>query len=96
MYWEQRPNDAQPFRPSQCMPGFLYLDNHLISSLNNNSKRKETPENGYLDTSVQFVRASLSAKLVTNVFIFSILNESIINNFIILTELKKLPIKICE
>ena len=51
MYWEQRPKDAQPFRQSQYMPGFLYLENYLISSLNNNCKRKETPEYGYLDTS---------------------------------------------
>jgi hypothetical protein len=30
---------------------YLYLETHLISSLNDNFKRKKTPENGYLDSS---------------------------------------------
>jgi hypothetical protein len=30
--------------------GNLYLENYLISSLNDNCKRKETPENGYVDS----------------------------------------------
>ncbi len=33
------------------MPGILYLEDHLISRLNDYCKRKETPENGYLDSS---------------------------------------------
>ena len=39
------------FRPSQFMPGILYLENHLISSLNDYCKRKETPEKCYLESS---------------------------------------------
>ncbi len=27
-YRQPRPNDVKPFRPSQYMPGFLYLENH--------------------------------------------------------------------
>ncbi len=42
---------ARGFRPSQFMPGILNLKNHLISGLNDYCKRKETPENGYLDSS---------------------------------------------
>jgi hypothetical protein len=33
------------------MQGILYLEDNLISGLNNYCKRKETPENGYLDSS---------------------------------------------
>jgi hypothetical protein len=33
--------------------GNLYLENCLVSSLNDNFKRKETPENGYLVNSGQ-------------------------------------------
>jgi hypothetical protein len=52
-YWqlEPRPNNIQPFRPSQCMPGFMDLESHLISNLNDYCKRKETAENGYLHSS---------------------------------------------
>jgi hypothetical protein len=35
---------------SPFIPGILYLENHLISSLNDYGKRKETPENAYLDS----------------------------------------------
>jgi hypothetical protein len=49
--WKPRPNDVRPFLSSQFITRCLYLENHLISSLNYYYKRMETPENGYLDSS---------------------------------------------
>ena len=46
----QVPKIVRDFRPSQFLPGISYLENHLISSLNDYGKRKETPENAYLDS----------------------------------------------
>ena len=52
--WDKTPDLVQTFRPSQFIPGFFkkeYLENYLFSSLNDHCKRKETPKNGYLDSS---------------------------------------------
>ncbi len=52
-------NRAQTVGAKQCpasssesvYSGVLYHENHLILCLNDYCKRKETPENGYLDSS---------------------------------------------
>jgi hypothetical protein len=43
--------NCSDFRPSQFLPGILYLEKYSISTLNDYWKRKITPENVYLDGS---------------------------------------------
>ncbi len=50
-WFNQALESVRGFRPSQFMRGILYLEYYLISGLNDYCKRKETPENGYLDSS---------------------------------------------
>ena len=38
------------FLSESIYAGYLYLENDLISSLNDYGKRKKTPKNGYLDS----------------------------------------------
>jgi hypothetical protein len=45
------PKQCPAFSSESINPGFFYLENHLISILNDYCKRKEAPENGYLDSS---------------------------------------------
>ncbi len=49
-WFNQVPESVRGFRPSQFMQGILYLENRLISGLKDYCKRKETPENDYLDS----------------------------------------------
>ena len=49
---EQRGTKMCPgFSSESIYAGNFYLENYLISSLNDFCKRKKTPENGYLDSS---------------------------------------------
>ena len=45
------PESVRDFRPSQFYAGYQYLENYLVSSLNDYCKRKKTPKIGYLDSS---------------------------------------------
>ena len=45
------PNRCPVFSSESIYAGIFYLENHLISSLNDYCKRKETPKNSYLDSS---------------------------------------------
>jgi hypothetical protein len=45
------PKLCPAFSPKSIVSGILYLESHLISSLKDYCKQRETPENGYLDSS---------------------------------------------
>jgi hypothetical protein len=45
------PKRCPDFSSESIYAGILYLENHLISSLNDYCKRKETPQNGKLESS---------------------------------------------